>query len=54
MSLDEQPVQSIRETEVLIPAKLGNPKRVVFDCEQIGAASIYLQIMQNLTIFVLA
>ena len=40
--MDEQPVQRIGETRVPIPATKGHPKRIDYEYERTGTASIFL------------
>ena len=40
--MDEQPVQLLKETRVPVPATAGHPRRVDFEYERAGTASLFL------------
>jgi hypothetical protein len=42
LCMDEQPVQLLKETRTPIPATLGHPRRVDYEYERAGTASIFM------------
>lgn len=42
LSMDEQPIQSLKETRVPIPAPKAHPRRVDYEYERAGTASLFM------------
>ena len=42
LAMDEQPVQLLKETRLAVPASMNHPRRVDYEYERAGTASIFM------------